>query len=215
MAKNLKGILSAISGRLGPIVGGTWKGIPYLRMTPKSNGQPKKQSSKQMAHRAKFVYLTKWLKPFHAYVTLGFKNMAEGTTEISAAFSYNFKAALLGEYPNFEIDYARVMISLGKLPNMYLPHLSLMAPDRIRIDWQLNPPHENASYDDQLMVVVYSRQGKLVDGMMGGTKRTQKTCTFVFDERMAGHELDVYVSFWSINGRNVSNSQYLGRTVSV
>ncbi len=215
MAKNLRGIMGAISGRLGPIIGSTWKGIPYLRMTSKSSGKTKKQSSRQMAHRAKFAYLTKWLKPFHAYVTLGFKNMAEGTTEISAAFSYNFKAALLGEYPNFEIDYRKVMISMGTLPTMHMPQLETTAPNQIKIEWQFNPTHENADYDDQLMIVVYSRERKLVDGMIGGTRRTQKTCTFMFDERMAGHELDVYVSFWSINGRNVSNSQYLGRTVSV
>ena len=43
MAKMKKGILGAISGKIGPVIGGIWKGIPYLRQVPKKKKQENKE----------------------------------------------------------------------------------------------------------------------------------------------------------------------------
>ena len=215
MAKLPKGIFGPISGKLGPLIGASWKGISYVRMTPKQTGRAKTLSEKQKAHHVKFGFFTKWFKPFHPFVTLGFRHLAEGTTEINAAFSYNYGAALTGQHPNYEIDYAKVLLSKGELPTMNSPQLTRIAPNEIRLDWEENSVFEKFGYDDQLMMVLYSRELQLADGLSSGTKRAKKTCTVTFNSKLANYDLDVYVSFCALNGKEVSNSQYRGKIAAL
>ncbi len=48
-----QGILGGVSGKVGNVVGGNWKGIDYLRIMPASVANP--QTEAQMDQRSKFV----------------------------------------------------------------------------------------------------------------------------------------------------------------
>ena len=41
MGKINQGILGGVSGQVGNVIGGTWKGIDYLRIKPSSVANPK------------------------------------------------------------------------------------------------------------------------------------------------------------------------------
>jgi len=52
MGKLKNGILSGFSGKVGNIVGGTWKSIDYIRIKPSQVANPRTEG--QVAQRTKF-----------------------------------------------------------------------------------------------------------------------------------------------------------------
>ena len=116
MAKFKNGILGPISGKLGPIVGASWKGIPYLRTAPKSDVK-RKATPAQLASRQKFNFLNLFLVPFHPYLSNGFRNSCGNKTEINAGFSANYKH-INGEYQNFSIALNQLKLSEGRLTGL-------------------------------------------------------------------------------------------------
>lgn len=210
MAKFNKGILGPITGKLGPVIGSSWKGIPYLKTIRRNASAVRIPSPAQQAHHQKFSFLTRWLRPLHPYIGLGFRNFAAHTTEINAAFSYHFKAALKGSNPNFYMDYGQARISRGKLGGIYEVNLHLVHENTLQLIWQ-NKNNGLSVYSDQLMLVLYNDEIGVADGFIGGIKRSAKTCTFTFDQKLVGSYFHVFVGLIGLDAHEMSESQYLGR----
>ncbi len=208
MAKMKKGILGAISGKIGPVIGGIWKGIPYLRQVPKKKTKNTRNPA-QIESRQKLRFMNELLVPFHPYVSIGFMHHAEHRTEISAAFSENYHKAVVGSHPNYTVVYHEFVISKGNLPMIEDVTMELQAPDVLKLNWSKNGI-KNTSFDDQVMLVIYCPELHRTDGFSGGVKRTEEQCTFKFNPNMAGKRLEVYVSISSLNRKKIANSRYLG-----
>lgn len=208
MAKFKKGILGGISGKLGPVVGSSWKGIPYLK-TVNTTPVNKEPSPAQLAHHQKFRFLTRWLRPLHPYLTAGYRNLAQHNTEINIAFSSIFSEAVKGVAPDFYIEYQKVRVSQGELGGIEEVVVSLTAQDTLHLSWSSGSSKHNA-YNDQLMLVLYSDTIGFADGFIGGIKRSAGSCTFTFDGKLVGKPFHVMVGLIALDGRKVSNSQYLG-----
>ena len=133
MAKSKKGILGPITGKIGPVIGSSWKGVPYLKMASTGAAKTRVQSPAQQAHHHKFRFLTKWLQPLHPYLLVGYRNIAQHTTEINAAFSYNFKQALKMGEAGLYIDYENIRLSRGKLKGIYQAKLSLISENTLQL----------------------------------------------------------------------------------
>ncbi|MDR6783325.1 hypothetical protein ABIE26_000187 [Pedobacter africanus] len=211
MAKLIKGILGPIRGKLGPVVGSSWKGIAYLREHNKTKTVKTHRTAAQLANEQKFKFVQQWLVPFHPYLTVGFLKLAIRKTEINAAFSANFQI-FTGVYPSIAIDYSRFIISKGDLPELKHPVIALAAPDTIEISWQQNTLY-TASFDDQLMLVLYSPELKITDGFIGGVKRSALHYSFQFDQQLIGKELEVYLSITSTDRKRIADSVYMGRVL--
>lgn len=209
MAKTKKGIFGPISGKLGPVIGSTWKGIPYLK-TVNNETKKREPSAAQKLHHQKFSFLTRWLRPLHPYLMIGFKNLAEFTTEINAGFSYNFKAALIVNGNGIQIDHKNVKISRGNLKGIIEPELVYLNQNTLQLNWK-NIEEPLSLFNDQLIFVIYNDELSIVDGFTGGTKRSAQICTFSIDPRLVGHHFHAYVGLVSLNGNEISESQYLGR----
>ncbi len=209
--KKPDGILGRFSGKLGPIVGASWKGINYVRLAPKrKKGKNRTPSPAQLANEMKFKFANDWLVPFHLYVTIGFCNLAIRKTAISAAFSVNYHQAIVGVYPELSVDYTKVVLSMGPLPGLNFPVAELTAADTLEVSWLPNK-NNKASQNDQVMLVIYSPELKLTDGFIGSAKRSDKKYSFKFNPRLIGTALEVYISVASIDRRKIADSMYLGR----
>jgi len=210
MARIAKGILGPFSGKLGPVVGSSWKDIAYMKAVSTKGKKKRKRSEGQIANQEKFRFVSEWLVPFHPYVSIGFLNLSNVKSEINLAFSKNFHRAVVGEYPDFSIDYSKVVVSKGDLGGLTDPSVVLTDPNLLYISSSDNPS-QRVSYDDQLMLVVYCPELGIADGFVGGTKRADKECTFKFNQKMTGKALEVYLSVTSFNRKRIANSVYLGR----
>jgi hypothetical protein len=210
MAKIKKGIFGPISGKLGPVVGATWNGIPYLRRAPKKTRKKRTRTVLQLANEEKMKFTNELLMPFHPYIKVGFQQLAVENTAISAAYTVNFHRAVIGEYPDLRADYTQLVLSVGYLPKLKDAVIELIDPQILQLTWQTDPS-PRISFDDQVMLVVYSPELNLADGFTGGAKRNAYQCLFRFDKRLKGKALEVYVSVTSLDRKKIADSTYMGR----
>lgn len=209
MATIKKGIMGALSGTVGPVVGATWKNIPYIRAKAVQQGRKRTASPAQLANQQKFKFMNAWLEPFHPYVTIGFANLSEGRTELNTAFKINYHEALETSANGLAINYERVCLSRGNLQGLVLANLERTQPNSIVLTW-----HQQGgitAYNDQLMLVVYSPLLKLADGCIGLATRSDGKLNFTLNPKLGGQSVELYLSMVSLNRKRVSNSQYLGR----
>ena len=113
MGKIKQGILGGFSGKVGSVIGSSWKGISYMRGKAVSIKNP--QTLQQMRQRNKFALALSVLQPIVAFIRVGFKRYAYKKSEFNAAMSYTIKNAIVGTYPNYEIDFSKLLVSRGTL----------------------------------------------------------------------------------------------------
>ena len=97
-----KGILGGFSGTVGTVVGGTWKGIDYMRSkTSRRNFNP---SQKQLEQQLKFALVMRFVQPMAGLLNISFRDFAIKMTGINNAFAYTINNAITGVYPTYAID---------------------------------------------------------------------------------------------------------------
>jgi hypothetical protein len=208
MAKLKFGIFGPISGKIGPIVGGTWKGIPYIREAGEKRNLTRTPA--QLANEAKFKFVNDWLVPFHPFLTIGFQNLAIKKTAIAAALSANYKTVFIGTFPDIDIVYDKLTISSGPLAPLGDPQAVFSTPDTIELTWEQNY-RPGVVYNDQVMLVLYSEELKYADGFVGAVNRAAEQYSFKVSPKLLGQPLHVYMSVTSLDRRQIANSIYIGK----
>ena len=105
--------LGVISGKIGQIVGSTWKGINYVRGCQPV--LPTLQTDTQIGSAAEVLSHHEFSSAPHRISPLGFKSYAVGMSGINAGMNYNIKNGLTGSYPNIAIDYPNALVARGNL----------------------------------------------------------------------------------------------------
>ena len=201
--------MGPFSGKIGPIIGSSWNGIPYIKIAP-DPGKPKIFSPAQIASQQKFKFTGDFTDSMQQFLEVGFANAAVRKTAKNAAFSYLYHHAVMGEYPSLYIDYSKVMISQGNLRGLHNPTLELPAPDTLLLRWEQSNALP-ASYNDQVMLVAYCPALQRSQGTIGAAIRRDTECRLRLNPPMIGHAVEIYLGMVSSNRKRLSNSQYLGR----
>jgi hypothetical protein len=207
-----QGILGGFSGKVGTVVGGTWKGIHYMRSLPTSVRNPRTEA--QVMQRTKFMVTIDFLKPITPFIRVGFKNYASRQTAFNAAMSYNVKNAVTGVFPDYEMDYSNILVSRGSL--LPAENADAVAAERsLNFTWSDNSGVSNATETDQAMALVYNgTKGESVFSTTTGD-RSSGSATLNVPENWIGDTVEVYLGFISENGSLVANSVYLGQKTIV
>ncbi|HKG04919.1 MAG TPA: DUF6266 family protein, partial [Pedobacter sp.] len=204
------GIIGAVSGSVGPVVGSIWKGIPYLRSKPERKKRRKK-SAAEIATTTSFGFLSKFLKPFQPYLKIGFMHYAAEQTERNAAHAANHNNQLIGPYPDLVVDYSRLILSKGDLPGILNPVVSF-ASGTLHIQWEANLV-DGASGSDQIMLTVYDKISKTTAGFVGAAQRAAEQCVLGIGSLMLAGDLELYIGLTSWDRSLISGTQYLGNLV--
>lgn len=210
MAKLKSGLLGPVSGKIGPVVGSSWKNINYVKEKPKKKGKKLRRTPAQLANEKKFTFIQQWFVPFYPYITVGFAQHASDRTEINAAFSANFKTVFNGTWPDITVDYSKLMISQGELLGLNLVTIHRTGTLTVNLVWERSA-QRNVSFDDQLMLVLYSPELKITDGFIGGVRRNTLSYSHEMDPIMTGQAVEAYLSVTTSDRKSISNSIYLGR----
>ena len=202
-----KGILGSFSGKVGNVVGASWRSITYMRSLPSVTRNPR--TEKQLSQRNKFSLIGKFLKTIIPVIRMGFKNIAGATNSAySAAMSYNLQNAVKGEYPNFEIDFPRVGIALGEL---YPANNAKIASEagKLLFSWDATLQN-NTSTEDRVMALVYNPvKGEAAYDLNMAT-RADGTGQLEVPPTWEGDTVETYLAFASEDGTQVSNTVYTG-----
>jgi hypothetical protein len=207
-----KGILGGFQGTVGTVVGGTWKGINYIKSLPViSNTDP---TPRQLEQREKFRTMINFLRPIIPFVQEGFKNVAGQMTGYNSAMAFNYRSALSGNYPTFTIDYSMAAVTNGSLPNVLAPSAVADPGSVVKFNWTNNAFVGKAKTDDLVMLVVYCPETKEAIYRTGPELRGDATAS-VNAAQFAGKIVHTWISCKAATGTDVAKSQYTGQlTVS-
>ncbi|SHI60730.1 hypothetical protein SAMN04488096_10310 [Mesonia phycicola] len=208
MGKISQGILGGLSGKVGNVIGGNWKGIDYLRIKPSSVANPRTEG--QVNQRNKFTVTLEFLQPNQPFIKKGYRAYAVKKTEFNAAMSYVLNNAVTGIAPNFEVQYADALLSRGGLSGALNPDTNLATPEQVTFIWDDNSNEGNAATTDKVMVLVYNPAKKESMYVLEGAERTVGSQIVQIPATYAGDTVEMFMAFISADGTKVSNSVYLG-----
>lgn len=201
-----KGILGGFSGKVGNVIGGTWKGIDYMRS--KANRGKFTPTEAQHAQQLKFKLLMDFLQPMTGLLRLTFSDFAVKMTGINNALSYNIKHSVIGSYPAFQIDYTVALVSRGDLPNALGPTVTMGIGGILSFAWTDNSGVGKADPLDQAVLVAYCPEMRQAIYTTTGGARSLLTGDLDVSP-FTGKEVHTYIAFVSESGRT-SVSYYTG-----
>ncbi|MFV9552550.1 DUF6266 family protein [Algibacter sp. PT7-4] len=208
MGKISQGILGGLSGKVGNVIGGNWKGIDYLRIKPSSVANPRTEG--QVNQRNKFTITLEYLQANKGFIKIGYKAFANKKTEFNAAMSYVLNNAVGGVAPNFTVDYANALLSRGSLSGALNATTDLATAGQVSFAWDDNSAEGNANLTDKSMVLVYNPSKKESMYILDGADRTVGSQVVTIPNTYAGDTVELFMAFVSADGTQVSNSVYLG-----
>ncbi|MBI9069834.1 MAG: hypothetical protein JEZ09_21250 [Salinivirgaceae bacterium] len=208
MGKINQGILGGFSGKVGNVIGGNWKGIDYMRVKPASVANP--QTEGQVDQRAKFSTVLRFLQPMTDFVRVGFKLYATKMTQFNSAMSFNLKNAITGTYPNFSIDFSKALVSRGALTGATGANAESNSSEEVEFTWSDNSSSGNANANDKAILLVYNADKNMAIYDTAGAIRSTGVQTLILPAKFSGEDVEAFIGFISDDGKEVSNSAYVG-----
>ncbi len=208
MGKISQGVLGGFSGKVGNVVGGTWKGIDYMRIKPANVTNPRTEG--QVDQRSKFSTVLRFLQPMTDFLRVGFKLYANKMTQFNAAMSYNLNNAITGAYPNFMVDYANALVTRGNLSGAANGAASSPSAGDVQITWDDNSGSGSAQATDKALIVLLNTTRQEAVFTTAGPARSAGTETISVPSEYTGEDVAVFLGFISEDGSKVANSSYLG-----
>jgi hypothetical protein len=203
-----QGILGGFSGKVGNVVGASWRGIDYMRSLPASVRNP--QTVPQMTQRSRFSLIGKMLKTFVPVIRLGFAGIAgTGKSAFSEAMSYNILNSIIGLYPDLEVDFQKFKVSIGELYGATNVVVS-SAAGSISFDWDTDLLN-NAAATDKVILLAYNQSTGDASYDVDAATRADGSGSIAVLPTWDGDLVDTYLALYSADGKLVSNSVYAGR----
>lgn len=208
MAKLNSGILGGISGTVGNVVGGRWRGVDYIRSKPANVKNPNTEA--QQTQRMRFKLVIGFLKRVRPLIKVGFRNGARNQTFFNRAMSANLGQAVSGTFPDLELDPQELVFARGELPGAQAPALDASVAEVVTITWTNNSGSGGASDDDGAMVLLYNEDADEVTYSLNGASRSDESLEVDIPSAWSGDTVAAYITFRSEMEREVSDSRYIG-----
>jgi hypothetical protein len=210
MARYINGINGPFKGKVGTVIGSSWKGVPYMKSLYDKRTIPPHEKEQQ--NRNKFGMAHRWLKPVTEFVRVGFKGYSEKVEGFIAAKSWLLKNAFEGEGDNMRIDPSLAKVSHGDL---HLPTNLIVqktGPEELQITWDV--PAMNYDAYDQIMILAYDIEHGVADWKITGQFRNAGRDTLELFPSSFEMIYHIYVAFVSADRSRQSDSLYLGTITS-
>jgi len=193
MGKINQGILGGVSGQVGNVIGGTWKGIDYLRIKPSSVANPRTEG--QVDQRSKFSTVLRFLQPMTDFLRVGFKLYANKMTQFNAAMSYNLNNAITGAYPNFMIDYASALVTRGNLTGSANGAATSPIAGSVEVTWTDNSGSGSAQATDKALIALLNATRGEAVFTTAGPARSAAAAAIPVPSEYSGEDVEVFLGF--------------------
>ncbi|HVY73880.1 MAG TPA: DUF6266 family protein [Puia sp.] len=200
------GILGPVSGRLGNLVFMIRDGKTYARI--RSRRKVAASTEKQAAQQRKFSLMMRFLQPLTPLLKQLPRSSCPRMTTFNHLFSWNVRQAITGSFPEFRIDYSKVLLSRGILPSAETMAAS-PAPGKISLMWKDNSGGGMAKSSDRVFVAAYCEALDQWVWSLENTTRSAGLCS-LDAAAVSGHSAQVYIGFLAAAGKPVSGSSYIG-----
>jgi hypothetical protein len=217
MAKYSEGPMGPFIGKLGPVVGGIWKGQPYMRTRPIRRA---KITPNEKLNHDKFALLHKWLNPLLYILRIGFKGYSPTVEGYNAAKSYNLRNAFILADGKYQLDPATVLVSHGSI-NLPANLSCELVGKALHFSWENKEPGWVEDPHDRTLLLAYQPESINPRGIpdipyrkyftISGARREERKDILQIDNPGTYH---IYFAFLANDRSSQSNSCYLG-TVEV
>ena len=210
MAKLEPGQIGLITGKIGTVVGGKWRGITYVRA--KGPSKRTKNSPAQITQQAKFKVAAKFASQMLDLFQLTYSNSAVEMTERNSALAHIVKDAIGGSYPSFYIDYPKVMISQGALTKS-LGVSATVTQGELNTVWNyvVRRDGEKLRRDSTIVVAYCPFYGNVIYSAAVGTREENESSLDV--SVFAGQTVHTWLAFIRQDNTSISDSVYTGEFV--
>lgn len=207
MARHAQGILGVFSGKVGTVIGGSWKGIPYMRgRSLRKKG--KKSTEAQAQQQAKFKLALEFIRAMNFLLDTSYEQSA-GKTNKNLALKQLLEQSIGGVYPDLFIDYGTVYVAKGSLKKADNPQVAAGEPGKLNFSWSDTSGLGNATSEDKAILVAYCPQ--MGDFMFNVNAAARSQGSDILDVRFfSGKEVHTWISFRSANGKQAADSVYTG-----
>lgn len=212
MAKLKSGILGGISGTIGNIIGGNWRGIDYIRSKPANVKD--RNTEAQQNQRKRFRIMITFLKKAKVFVNIGFRNSGRARTPINAAMSKNIKEAVSGVFPDISLDPSKLILAEGNLFGARNYGMDLGTAGSAIITWTSDTSASGTSADDIAMILLYNSVKQEVVMDINTASRSAESATLAIPAGWSGENVAGYLAFRSPTGKEVSDSIFLGENTA-
>ena len=153
MATLNKGILGGFSGKVGPVVGATWRGMDVIRSRPKSSKRT--PSERQLEQQLKFKLAISFLQPIKNIQSRFFGSGSGVKSRVNLAVSYTISEAIQMVAGLPELIFNKVLITRGELTSFRNPVLTTQPGGVLHLEWEDNSTQGDAAPKDQVSIVCY------------------------------------------------------------
>ena len=205
MAKIKQGIFGAISGKIGNLVGSSWKGIAIMKIKAASVSNPK--TAGQVAQRTNFKNAVQFASIILSAIIIPLWNRFSVQMSGFNAFVQKNVGLFALSIPS---PLSSLIISMGKIGATVISGvIATTANKSIQVSWNDDSGSENRLTSDFAYMVVINEEQMTVQGFDTQTSRYNFSLTCVMDNQpLSGEHLSVYLSFRRTDGTMVSNSSY-------
>jgi len=218
MATLKTGQVGTFNGKIGTVVISKWKELLVGRGAP--GKRTKAGTATQMDQQSRFALVTKFIAIIGNVIKIGYKNAATGNhSPHNLAVRYHLANAVAGVYPDYEIDYTKVVVTspptLRQIDGPQNPELVTDDENNLILNWEVTDTGETAEEKavrgtDMMAILAYDVTNQRVYFFRNLAQRSSLTHTFISRSIFQNKVLAAYVFFISADGKTVSPSEHAG-----
>jgi len=205
MAKLKQGILGGISGKIGNIIGSSWKGIAVIKTKPLSVANPR--SAGQVAQRTAMTAAVVFVKNILAQVV---KPLWDRNAQYMSGYNAWIKDNI-GSFNSIGVfDPAAAVMSKGKMAATVIDDPEGSAGSgRASIQWSDDSGEGYKLITDVPFLVMYNATTKGVVGYQTGETRADELSVNAMPSgSLAGHVIHFWAMFRRADGTIIGNQYY-------
>jgi len=211
MGKIKNATIGALNGRIGNLVGASWKGTDYYRIHNEHINDA--QSPKQIVQRERFKTISFLIHKLRAAVIKPiWNNSAAHMTGNNAFMSRNMQA--IGA--DASIDFSKLILSIGSLDTPSSMNFSKDLSDdgSYVLDWLDIPEAYEYDETDILNIVIFNEADVSVTPFLMLRCATRKDMIYQFIPKGdAGNKLHIFAFFSNADGSDFTESRHFELTV--
>jgi len=208
MANFNKGILGAFSGKVGNVVGASWRSLNILRSLPRKSN--KQATVGQISQRQKFGLITSFIMLGKVVVEQYFGNRHAYKSRLNLCVSYHLKEAVLGTVDNFMIDYTKVIWTKGELLGLNNVTITPAVGLLLNFTFAGMSGQSNALATDEVLLVLYCPSFGELPVYYNIAERDDGAASVMVSSIWLGEQVHAWIAVTDNQRKLVATSQYLG-----
>jgi hypothetical protein len=197
-------------GKISNVVGVEWNGIYVIRAAPHWK-KKYKTTEKQLANQEKFRHANAFVNYFKQLLDMTVQKEV-GQTRASSIMRGLLREAMVGNYPDYVLDYSKVPMARGTLAPAASPVATALPDGIIQFQWiddsKSYSLDKNYSSNSSMLIAYSSRSGKMAYDLHGPARHTQSAMLQGPFEK--GDEVHTWISFRSNDFMLKADSVYAG-----